>query len=151
MDNELKNEEQLLEDLIQDKESELEILYEKLNNLRLAKLTSDLSSEESIIKRFEIFSESKTEKKDFCWIQHVYATSKRDLFEYEGVISWDKYQTVDLDCVAECLLDRYYNMIDQNKDTCLDYYKNIECTKQDVLDWMQGLMDMNFGSMKCDW
>lgn len=102
---------------------------------------------ESIESRFVFWAESTAPKLDYSYIVHVYTRNKKDLFDHNGLISPERRELVELDWVSEVLFDNL-DMV-RADGSCRNHA--VKISEEDILDWMEELIKLNFGSMVYDW
>lgn len=159
------------EERIAELQIEIKIRQEEIDKLQQELLGEELSGVEDIVKRFEIWAYSDSPKKHHSGIfdcvapsrgrKTIYGTGSAyeysteiepDLFEYDGILHWEKYQTLTIDCIADYLLDAYEEACKHPEGKLFNWEKKERIyDKEDILYWMKTLMEENFGSCVMDW
>jgi len=139
----------------QDLKTQIAILENEIANLQdylldLKKSLLKLQNQNTdIVQKFNNWVNSGIADNEHYWIWHCKSSSGKDLCEYDGLLHWEKYQTIELEYIAETLNEVFYQL--DSDGNYKNYKGSIMCTKQDILEWMQKLMDDNFASMECNW
>jgi tRNA U34 5-carboxymethylaminomethyl modifying enzyme MnmG/GidA len=104
----------------------------------------------SVEERFEFWYQNAA-KQDHSWIRHVYTRNKKELFGYDAFIHCEKYQTIDIEEVYERLAEEIEAIKQDEEKGCEGILASANCDLEDIHDWMEELMKINFGSMTYDW
>lgn len=108
-------------------------------------------NQSDVIERFNFWVEHGN-KVNYT-MQFLPAKSGLDLFSaHTSPLCLDRHRTIEIDDIAETL---FYRLEKIEKDgperVSHEYPHSTNLTKEDILDWLEGLMKLELGSMIVDW
>lgn len=119
-------------------------LLNKLYELRISKV-------DTTFEKFKIWLESEVQDGDYYYALDIVSRNNTLLFGYSSFIQCERHQRIDLYLIHSSFEDMLYSGSYSLKMSEEEFEYQYGAKKEDVLDWMNKLMELNFNSMVYDW